>query len=145
MKRLLFLILLCSPLLFTSCEDQYYVTEEYYGPTVNSYYIEVLPSHWKSVEDAGGEKYILEAAYNVNYITQDVIDNGAVIAYFIDPDGFGDFQMPYVFSRIVSGVKSMDVIRYELRRGQISFIIDNLDFIAVPYDVPVEFKIVVVR
>ncbi len=52
--------------------------------------------------------------------------------------------MPYVFSRIVHGAKSMDVIRYELREGEISFIIDNLDFIAEPYYTPVEFKIVTI-
>ena len=67
-----------------------------------------------------------------------------MIVYYLDPT-FGDFQLPYVFSRLVSGVPSMDIIRYEIYDGGISFIIDNLDFKAESFTSAIEFKVVVIR
>lgn len=143
MKRFLFLILLCSPLLFTSCEDKYYVTEEYYdGAAVRTEYLTVQPSHWQGIGTYGQPGYFLEAAYNVNYITNDVIDKGAVLVYAIYDDG--DIQLPYVLTRDV-GYTIIEMLGYQLYPGGIAFTLDNSDFQAEAYSGPLKFKIVVVR
>ncbi|MDR0661049.1 MAG: hypothetical protein LBG19_09675 [Prevotellaceae bacterium] len=135
MKRLLFLVLLCSPLLFTSCE------EKYYGAYVETHYIPVSSSDWRDVGTYGQPGFFIKARFSAPYITPDVIDNGAVVVYAIFSDA--DVQLPYVLTRDV-GYTIIEMLGYQLKDGVIEFTIDNSDFKAEPYS-QIEFKIVVIR
>ncbi len=138
MKRLLFLILLCTPLLFTSC-----IEDNYYG-SVDTYYLDVRQTDWKGVGTYGQQGYILEAAFDVGFITQDIINSGAVLVYLVD-DQLGDMQLPYVLTRTVGGVKVIEVLSYQIWAGGIAFMIDDSDYRADPYTGTTTFKIVVIR
>lgn len=141
MKRFLFLMLLCSPLLFTSCEGDNY----YQGAFVDTYYIDVLPRQWAPLGTPGQPGFIQEAEYSVNYITDDVIEYGTVIVYLIDPNEDGDIQLPYVLTREDAGTVFIEMLSYQVYPGGIKFIIDNSDYFADGYDYAIQFKVVVIR
>lgn len=137
MRRLLFLMLLCSPLLFVSCEQNYY-------GSVDTYYMDVRQTDWKGVGTYGQPGFILEAAYDVGFITQDVLENGAVLVYLVD-SVLGDMQLPYVLTRRVGTSDFIEMLSYQIYNGGIAFMIDASDYLADPYAGTIQFKIVVVR
>lgn len=136
MKRLLFLILLCSPLLFTSCE------ENYYGSEIFTDYITVRPREWREVGTFGQPGYVWEAPYRVDYITPGVIDNGVVLVYAVYDDA--DIQLPDIFADRIGGSEFVQVLGYRVSAGLITFTIEASDFETEPYNVDRRYKVVVV-
>lgn len=145
MRHFWFIILLFSSVLLSSCgEDKYYITEEYYnGVEVRTYSLTVNPNDWKGIGDYGQPGYFLEAAYDVNYITKNVIKEGAVLVYAIYADG--DILLPYVLTKH-DGSTFTEILSYQLYEGGIAFRIDDSDFHAEPpYNTSFDFRIKVIQ
>ncbi len=108
---------------------------------LSTFYIPVAPEEWKVCDDV--EKYVF-ASFNAPEITENVINNGLVVAYFVDRKYVGedyedyveyDNQLPYVFPVVTS---TSDTIYENMRfdyntRGDITFIIEDSDMgFAIP-------------
>lgn len=136
MKRLLLFMLLSAPLLFTSCE----VNE--YGPDITTDYITVGARDWYSVGTYGQPGYTWEASYRADYITPNVIRNGAIMVYAVYDDS--DIQLPDVFADWIGSSKFVQILGYKISAGRITFTIESSDFETTPYNYSREYKVVVV-
>jgi hypothetical protein len=141
MKKVLLLTAMAVIALQSCTVKEYY--EEYYdcpdGHLISdTYYIKVLPSAWKTL-NANGDFYIY-AAMNLPAINTNVIDNGIVLAYYIDDY---DNLLPYVRSY---NTNNIEIIRYDITAGEITFIIENHESTLPPFPTgEMEFKVVVAR
>jgi len=140
MKRLKFLLIPILAMFFTGCEKEYITQEIYYGADMKAFYIDVLTTHWED-SDIFGYVY---ATFDAPEITKSVIDNGVVLAYYIDKDG-RDNILPYVYPGDDEGELYLENIRYDVEQGKITFIIQDSDFLYNRPKVTMKFKVVVIR
>ena len=113
------------------------------GSKKSVYEITVSPNHWASAgANFGQPGYYLRADFRVNYITADVLYNGAVLVYVCFD--YADIQLPYIISDQVGSSRFVEILSYELNVGSISFTLDASDFQVEPYRTPVTFKIIVI-
>ena len=122
MKKFI-LPMLAAFLLLTGCGEKARVITSYY---------KVQPNQWE-------QAYTLndDGTYTVNYyystwenidITPEVMDNGVVLAYYIDNDG-RDNQLPYTLYFLDdNGVPYQERIEFDIEAGKITFKIKDTDF-----------------
>ena len=129
-------ILLIALLGFTISGCEIYVAK-------SNYEITVYPNQWRGVGYFGQPGFYLEASFRADYITNHVLQKGAVLVY---ADFSGEtVQLPHVFSRQVRNSRFIETLSYTLRPGFITFTLDDSDFETDPYNVLVNFRIVVIR
>lgn len=139
MKKLI-LALLLGTCFITSCtkEETFYV----YHSNVKSYYIDVRANHW--VDDPG-LTYIY-ASFNMPEITNKVIEDGIVVAYFIDNSG-RDNMLPYLLPYFDQNINDYyyENVRFDISRGEITFIIEDSDFKHANIPNLMKFKVSIVE
>lgn len=139
MKRT-FLMLAAMLCLAVSCEKKY-ITEEYiteYHSNVTTFDVRIAPSDWLREEGAqvpGGYNY-LYYIYSCKELTQEVMRNGAVVAYIYSIYDAKTQQgawnlLPYVYPLEINEQDKVTIvpetIRCEWETGKITFIIQDLD------------------
>jgi hypothetical protein len=133
MKKLLLigLVAFLLPACTVNGPDTYVVAE--------TFYIIVSPvGDWKT-RNSDNDFYIY-AEKNLPAITRNVIENGVVMAYYLDDY---DNLLPYIRS-YDTGL--FEVIRYDIQEGKITFIIESNDQnLPPPVTSQMEFKVVVLR
>lgn len=122
MKKFI-LPMLAAFVMLTGCSEKARVITSYY--TVNS-------NQWEPATTLNDD-----GTYTVNYyysawenidITPDVIDNGVVLAYFIDADG-RDNLLPYTMYFVGDdGAPYQERIEFDIEAGKITFKIKDTDF-----------------
>lgn len=143
MKKLIFMMAL-SIMVLVSCEREHYCdcnNNNVPSNTValSTFYINVKPEDWAEYDDA--EKYVY-ASFEAPEITENVINNGLVVAYFVD--GKYDNQLPYVFPVVTSTSDTIyENMRFDYTKEKITFIIEDSDMrFAIPTNER-EFKVCV--
>lgn len=137
LKKLLLLPLVAMTMLFSGC-----------GPEVElrTTYFTVNPGDWQRMvaDVVDGDEYgyaYAECAFPE--LTQNVIDGGAVMVYYIDAAGF-DNQLPYLLPYYDNGNGPyFENIRYDLQPGCITFIVQQNDNIVLTPSVKMAFKVCV--
>lgn len=124
MRKIIIALLIAIPCLMTSCIKEEDVHIHNYG-IVKTFYIDVYSNHWVDRNDL---PYIY-ASFSAPEITKEVIDNGIVVAYFIDADG-RDNMLPYLLPYYDENINDYyyENIRFDVSRGEITFIIEDSDF-----------------
>lgn len=137
MKKFL-LPLLTLVVLFAGCRKEEIIRQEIYrsGTEMTVKYIDVAPAEW--VTNSSVDYYY--ATVTVPEITDDVIENGCVLAYYVDASE-RDNQLPYLLpqSESVYYVDThLDTIyttdlwtlnfRYDVEKSNITFIMESSDF-----------------
>ncbi len=105
--------------------------------TLTTKYISVYPEDWQ-VNNAPLERYSY-ATFELEDITKTVIENGAVMTYFIAGQ---DNPMPYIFPVVNENNDTvMHNYRYDLEQGYITFILESSDMeLYLPQDTT-DFKV----
>lgn len=144
MKKLIFMMAL-SIMVLVSCEREHYCdcnNNNVPSNTValSTFYIDVKPENWEEYDDA--EKYVY-ASFDAPEITENVINNGLVVAYFVDrkyvDEEYEEYieynnQLPYVFPVVTSTSDTIyENMRFDYTREEITFIIEDSDMkFAIP-------------
>lgn len=138
--RKLILTLSILPCLLAGCTKETIV--HVHEGCVESFYIDVYPNNW--VDDPG-LSYIY-ATFNAPEITPGVIENGIVVAYYIDSDG-RDNMLPYLlpYRDATTGELYYENIRFDMSPGEITFIIEDSDFYHATVSSPMKFKVSVAK
>jgi hypothetical protein len=114
------------------------------GSDINVSYYTVGYNKWTK-ESTGPNTWQYYYSIKNKDITNDVMDNGAVLAYFIDEAYGSDTPLPYTFtvSDTHHNVMTQN-IRYEVKSGYITFIVEWSD--GGEYDIleDYEFKVCVI-
>jgi hypothetical protein len=141
MKKLLLIGL--AAFLLPACtvntnEPATYLTAETFYITV---YPKLAPAGDWNIPQSVDDNYIY-AEKSLSAITRGVIENGVVMAYYLDGDY--DNLLPYIRSYTIG---SFEVIRYDIQAGKITFIIENneTNVPRIPDNYQMEFKVVVLR
>ena len=132
-----------SIMVLVSCEREHYCdcnNNNVPSNTValSTFYIDVKPEDWAAVpvpppieaEYDDAEKYVY-ASFEAPEITENVIENGLVISYFVD--GEYDNQLPYVYPVPLLTDTIYENMRFDYKKGVITFIIEDSDMrFAIP-------------
>jgi len=115
------------------------------GTQISTYYFDVHPSQWKKIETSNPPRCYAFVEKTFPELTVSVIDGGAILAYVLMDDC--DQQLPYVVTSLDGGYFYTRVIRYDLQRGVIGFVVEDSDFNVPlpPYNVTVTFKVVLIN
>lgn len=141
MKRFLFPVIAVLMLFATtSC------TETFVAPAISTHYFTVQPNMW--VTNSGLGYYY--ATFNDADITNNAIDNGLVMVYYLNKDGNSTFDqpLPFVYYNKDGDYQWEEQFSYDLNPGQVTFkfSVDDFDFDASFSNMqPMEFKVVVIQ
>lgn len=95
---------------------------------LSTFYINVSHEKWLKFDDV--EKYVY-ASFDAPEITENVIENGLVVSYFVDGDY--DNQLPYVYPVALLTDTIYENMRFDYCKGEITFIIEDSDMeFAIP-------------
>ena len=94
------------------------------GTELSVEYVTAYMEDWKIDNTDVG--YSLYQSFPIKDITQDVINNGAVLVYFVDKKNDRDNMLPYVFPIYVpeTGQMLLENIRFDVEKGWISIVIE---------------------
>lgn len=145
--------------LTTSCEKEYiteeYITKEYYGSQVHTREYVIKKADWQVGDFDDGRIYLYAECDNPD-ITENVMNNGAVLGYFwltYNPkENFSSWNlMPYVYPYITVNDKDEQIIRgenfrIEYETGIVTFVVEDLNGVQ-PDEMGDEtiFKVVVIE
>ena len=139
MKKALIALVSCMFLLCGCSFERYEM-----GSDIKVSYYTVGYNKWTK-ESTGPNTWQYYYSIKNKDITNDVMDNGAVLAYFIDEAYGSDTPLPYTFtvSDTHHNVMTQN-IRYEVKSGYITFIVEWSD--GGEYDIldDYEFKVCVI-
>ncbi|MBO5974698.1 MAG: hypothetical protein J6P95_03140 [Paludibacteraceae bacterium] len=105
---------------------------------LSTFYIDVKPQDWSKFD--GIEKYVF-APFDAPEITENVIKNGLVVSYFVDGDydnydNYDNYyynQLPYVYPVPLLTDTIYENMRFDYKKGVITFIIEDSDMeFAIP-------------
>lgn len=142
MKKALIALVSCMFLLCGCSFERYEM-----GSDINVSYYTVGYNKWTK-ESTGPNTWQYYYSIKNKDITNDVMDNGAVLAYFVDEAYGADTPLPYSFTVTVdqphSSIVLTQSIRYEIKSGYITFIVEWSD--GGEYDIleNYEFKVCVI-
>lgn len=119
-KKMLLPLVACLAFAFNGCTREP-------AALIETYYVTVDPGAWSRNADMG---YLFYEC-SLPAITQNVIQNGATFAYYIDDYGYDNllpFLMPY-YETDADGNEGLywENLRYDLAPGKITFIIQESD------------------
>ena len=138
MKKALIALFSCMFLLCGCSYEKYEVGTD----MVVSYYT-IGADQWNKEQTGVGYQYY-HTIRNKD-ITKSVIDDGAVLAYFIDPEFGTDHLLQYSFPVGITGTSKMITqnIRFEVKRGEITFVLEWSDGGEYDINEDYEFKVCV--
>ena len=138
MKKAFIALVSCMFLLCGCSYEKYDIGTD----MVVSYYT-IEPAQW--VKENTGVGYQYYCTIRNKDINKDVIEDGAVLAYYIDPETGLDHLLQYSFPVRIGRTteKTTQNIRFEVKRGEITFVIEWADGVAYDIEEPYEFKVCV--
>jgi hypothetical protein len=139
MKKTLIAIVSCM-FLFCGCSfDKYEI-----GTDIIVTYPTVESRQWVKEDTGVGYQYV--CTLRNKYITNDVMDNGAVIAYFIDETG-SDHPLPYSFTVLDADTHTLvpQNITFEANTGTITFVVEWENGVAYDISENYDFKVCVMK
>lgn len=134
----LFLPLMMVALLFCGCARET-------GAIVSTTYFTITPGEWNTNSNVG-YAYVEKPFHELD---EYVIQQGAVMAFYIDGDGY-DNQLPYLAPYYSDsdndGIDELyfENIRYDLARGCITFIIQQSDLACLVPTQNLRFKVCII-
>ena len=141
MKKVLFLLF--SALVVCSGCDIH--TTEIIKPGVDVYteYITVTPDDWvRNGTPAGDAGCYIYKTVSCKKIDRNVLDDGAVVVYMVD-DVEGDNPLPYVFPVETKRCVVSQNIRFKVKKGYITFVVEWDDADIYEFDYDIKFKVCV--
>ncbi|MBO7437728.1 MAG: hypothetical protein J6T97_07930 [Bacteroidaceae bacterium] len=128
MKKIVIPVL--AALLLGGCE--FHDTYETYeiikqGTDMTVGYKTAKGNEWFESGTEGQPGFYIYQEFAIPEITDDVLNNGAVLAYLVDAEG-RDNILPYVFPVDNGHELIMQNIRYEVEKGILTFVIEWQDF-----------------
>lgn len=122
MKKALISLFTCTLLLCGCSYDTYEL-----GTDMTVTYVTAYKQDWISEETGIG--YDLYQSFQIKDITQDVINNGAVLVYLVDEKKDRDNMLPFVFPVRVAGTQDIILqnIRFDVEKGWLSIVIEWAD------------------
>lgn len=142
MKKTVLALLLSCVFLFPGCSYEKYEM----GSEIKVSYLTVEPDDWYNENTQAGSYW--SCRFRMDDITSDVIENGAVIAYFIDTRKGTDNVLPYVYPIRVNGQEYDEIllqnIRFNIEKGFIKFIAEWSDGTKMDIQEKYEFKVCVI-
>ena len=122
MKKALISLFTCTLLLCGCSYDTYEL-----GTDMTVTYVTAYKQDWISEETEIG--YDLYQSFQIKDITQDVINNGAVLVYLVDEKKDRDNMLPFVFPVRVAGTQDIILqnIRFDVEKGWLSIVIEWAD------------------
>lgn len=141
MKKVLFLLF--SALVVCSGCDIH--TTEIIKPGVDVYteYITVTPDDWvRNGTPAGDAGCYIYKTVSCKKIDRNVLDDGAVVVYMVD-DVEGDNPLPYVFPVETKRSVVSQNIRFKVKKGYITFVVEWDDADIYEFDYDIKFKVCV--
>ncbi len=141
MKRFLFPVIAMLLLFATSSCEKSFV-----GPAISTHYYTVQPTQWVTNPQVG----YYYATFNDADITNNAIDNGMVMVYYLNKDGNAcyDQPLPFIYYNVDGDVYWEEQFSYDLNPGQVTFKFSCSDFNleeSLAYVQPMEFKVVVIQ
>lgn len=135
MKKFFLSLLLCVSFLMYGCSyDTYEI-----GTEMKVAYLRVNKDDWSTKNTPSG-KYIYKEFSMVD-ITADVMDNGAVLVYFIDEKD-RDNILPYVFPvPVAPNHLVLQNIRYNVSIGKLGIVVEWEDGYDYSLTEPYDFKV----
>lgn len=141
MKKVLFLLFIA----LNVCSGCDIHRTEVIKPGVDIYtqYVTVSPGDWERNNVPEGEAgcYIY-CTYPCKEIDRNVLDDGAVVVYMVD-DTNGDNPLPYVFPVTTKRSIISQNIRFNVKKGLITFIVEWDDAEIYELDYGIKFKVCV--
>ena len=129
-----FLSIVAASLMLCGCHiHQDYETYEIIKQGTDMFvdYIDAQGNKWEQSGTYGKPGYYIYQEYEFPEITQNVLDNGAVLVYLVDADG-RDNILPYVFHFDNGSELVMQNIRFDVEKGILTLIIEWQDFCKYP-------------
>lgn len=124
-----YLILLISALTLISCDINYTEPEEL--NTKQVFRFEVKKADWTPYTDESGLNLYYRCNFDINGITQYIVENGAVLGY-IEFDGYQQ-ALPYTrHMENADGARWSRTIDFDFSRTDVQFYVTNNDFINDP-------------
>ena len=133
MKKV-YLLLLSVLFLFNGCEINKFGTKMFTD------YIKANYDGWHREGRAGDAGFYIWQKFEFKEINKSVIDDGAVMVYFIDENG-GDNVLPYVFPVDNGREFVMQNIRYRVEKGFLTIIVEWSDSEEYAIDYDMRFKV----
>lgn len=133
MKKV-YLLLLSILFLFNGCEINRF------GSKMFTDYIKAYRDGWVREGRAGDAGFCLWQKFEFKEINKNVMDDGAVMVYFIDENG-GDNVLPYVFPVDNGRELVMQNIRYRVEKGFLTIVVEWSDSEEYAIDYDMRFKV----
>lgn len=119
MKKV-YLLLLSVLFLFNGCEINKFGTKMFTD------YIKAYHDNWTWEGRPGEAGFCAWQKFEFKEITKKVMDEGAVMVYFIDKEG-RDNALPYVFTVDNGRMKLMENIRFRVEKGFLTIVVEWSD------------------
>jgi len=129
MKKI-FIPVIAASLLMSGCTfhehyDTYEVVQQ--GTDMFVDYIVAKGNDWIPSGNEGQPGFYIYQEFEFPEITQNVLENGAVLVYLVDADG-RDNILPYVFPVDNGNELLMQNIRFDVEKGILTIVIEWQDF-----------------
>lgn len=140
MKKIFLALLVASSCLLSSCVKENIIFVE--SDSVKSFYIDAYRNHWIDNPDL---TYIY-ATFAAPEITEKVIQNGIIVAYYIDNDE-RDNMLPYLLPYYDEHIQDFyyENVRFDVSAGEITFIIEDSDFNHANIPNKMKFKVAIAQ
>jgi len=133
MKKI-YLLLLSVLFLFNGCEINKFGTKMFTD------YIKANYEGWNREGRAGDAGFYMWQKFEFKEINKKVMDDGAVMVYFIDEEG-RDNTLPYVFPVDNGRYSLLENIRFRVEKGFLTIIVEWSDSEEYAIDYDMRFKV----
>ncbi|MBO5932271.1 MAG: hypothetical protein J6Q19_00910, partial [Bacteroidaceae bacterium] len=114
------------------------------GVDMEVIYIDAKRNNWQ-ISGKGGEEGCYQfQEFNFPEITNAVLNEGAVLVYYIDKEG-RDNMLPLVLPYDEGRETVIETIRFDCEKGYLTLIIESSDFMAVPSSRDIRFKVCILK
>lgn len=114
------------------------------GVDMEVIYIDAKKNNWQISGKEGEEGCYQFQEFKFPEITNAVLNEGAVLVYYIDKDG-RDNMLPLVLPYDEGRETVIETIRFDCEKGYLTLIIESSDFMAVPSSRDIRFKVCILK
>lgn len=114
------------------------------GVDMEVIYIDAKKNNWQISGKEGEEGCYQFQEFKFPEITNAVLNEGAVLVYYIDKDG-RDNMLPLVLPYDEGRETVIETIRFDCEKGYLKLIIEASDFMAIPSSWDIRFKVCILK